>query len=132
MKQLDERVKSLLESEAMWYVGTMGDDPNVSCIGFKEILDDGKLLLCDVFMNHTLKNIRANGKVAITVCSPEKMEAYQISGTAEYLTESPKLESWKELAAAMSGGKLQPKGVVIVTPEAVRVMSASRENGKEL
>lgn len=110
----------------------MGDAPNVSCIGFKEILDDGKLLLCDVFMDHTLKNILANGKVAITACSIEKMEAYQISGTAEYLKDSPYLESWKALAGSMSGGKLQPKGVVIVTPEAVRVMSASGENGKEL
>lgn len=132
MKQLDAKVKSLMESQPLWYVGTMSDEPNVACIGFKEILDDGKLLLCDVFMNHTLKNILKNGKVAVTVCNPDSMEAYQVSGTAEYFTEGPLLDGWKPLAAAMSGGKLQPKGIVMVTPESVRVMSANPDNGKDL
>ena len=131
MKQLDAKVKSLMEAQPLWYVGTCSDEPNVSCIGFKGIVDDGRILLCDVFMNHTLKNILKNGKVAITVCDPENMEAYQVSGTAEYITDGPYVDEWKPLAAAMSGGKLQPKGIVLVTPETVRDMSASPDNGKE-
>lgn len=132
MKQLDKKVKDIMESQPLWYVGTVSDEPNIAIIGFKEILDDGRILLCDVFMNHTLKNILANGKVAIAVCNPDTMEAYQIFGTAEYQPEGDLLEGWKPLAAAMSGGRLKPKGVVLVTPEKVRVMSASSENGKEL
>lgn len=132
MKQLDEKVKRLLESQPLWYVGTYSDEPNVSIIGFKEVLDDGRLLLCDVFMNHTLKNIKANGKVCVTVCDPDNMEAYSVFGKAEYQSEGELLDGWKPLASAMSGGKLKPKGVVLITPEKVRVMSASPENGKEL
>lgn len=132
MKQLTAEVIDLLNSQPLWYVGSFSDMPNTSIIGFKEVLEDGHLLLCNVFMNHTLTNIKENGKISITVCSPETMQAYMLSGTAEYQTESEHLERWKAMAQEMTGGKLIPKGVVIVTPEAVRVLSANRKNGTEL
>lgn len=132
MKLLNEKVKNLFESQPLWYVGTCSDKPNVSIIGFKEFLDDGRILLCDVFMKHTIDNIKKNGNVCVTACNPDTMEAYQIFGKAVYQTEGESLESWKAIAASMSGGKLQPKGLVYITPEKVRVMSASRDNGKEL
>lgn len=132
MKQLTAEVKDLLNSQPLWYVGTFADEPNISVIGFKEILDDGRLLLCDLFMKHTLNNIKANGKISITVCCPDTMEAYMISGKAEHYAESEHLEKWKTIAEQMSGGMLKPKGVVIITPETVRILSANRKNGTEL
>lgn len=132
MKLLDEKVKALFEAQPLWYVGTCSDKPEISIIGFKEILDDGRLLLCDVFMNNTLKNIKTNGYICVICCDTEKMESYEIYGKAEYSTAAEYLDNWTELAAAMSGGKLKPKGVVLVSPEKVKVMSASPSNGKEL
>ncbi|MFB0920062.1 MAG: pyridoxamine 5'-phosphate oxidase family protein [Oscillospiraceae bacterium] len=132
MKELTAEVVDLLNAQPLWYVGTFSDMPNTSIIGFKEVLDDGHLLLCNVFMNYTLTNIKKNGKISITVCCPETMQAYMVSGTAEYLAESEHLERWKAVAQEMTGGKLTPKGVVIVTPESVRVLSANRKNGTEL
>jgi predicted pyridoxine 5'-phosphate oxidase superfamily flavin-nucleotide-binding protein len=132
MVQLNDRVKALLESQPIWSVGSFAEEPEITMIGFKEILDDGRLLLCDVFMKKTRKNILANGKVCIAVCNPDAMEGYQINGTTEYVTEGEHYETWKVNAAAMSGGTLVPKGVVLVTPECVRVSSPSKINGKVL
>lgn len=132
MKQIPDDLKTFFDTQPLWYVGTCSTEPNVAVIGFKGFLDDGRILLCDVFMKHTLEDVKANGKVSITACDPEKMAAYMISGTAEYFTESEHLENWKAIASAMSGGKLAPKGVVIITPEKIRNMSANAHNGQEL
>lgn len=132
MKQLDEKVKALFEAQPLWYVGTCSDKPEISIIGFKEILDDGRILLCDIFMNSTLDNIKTNGNISIICCDPDKMEAYEVYGKAVYSTDPEYLDNWTVLAAAMSGGKLKPKGVVLITPEKTKVMSASPSNGKEL
>jgi len=132
MKQLDEKVNALFETQPLWYVGTCSDKPEISVIGFKEILDDGRILLCDVFMNNTIANIKTNENVCVICCDPEKMESYEVYGKAEYSTAAEYLDNWTALAAAMSGGKLKPKGVVLITPEKVKVMSASSSNGKEL
>lgn len=132
MVQLNDRVKGVLESQPLWYVATCSDEPDVAMIGFKEILEDGRLLLCDVFMKNTRRNFRANGKVCIAVANPDTMEGYQITGTTEYITEGEHMETWKANAAAFSGGKLVPKGIVLVTPEQVRIASPSQKNGKVL
>lgn len=132
MKQLEERVKKLLEAQPIWYVGTCSDEPEVSLIGFKDILEDGRLLLCDVFMKNTKKNILSNGYVCVTAGDPDKMEGYQVFGKAEYISEGPYVDEWNSNAQMMSGGKLFAKGVVLVTPERVRVMSVCSTNGKEL
>lgn len=132
MKQLEESVKKLLESQPLWYVGTCSDEPEVAPIGFKDILDDGRLLLCDVFMKNTKKNILSNGYVCISAGDPEKMEGYQVFGKAEYVTDGAYVDEWNNNAQMMSGGKLFAKGVVLVTPERIRVMSVRPTNGKEL
>lgn len=133
MKQLDERVVRLFDSQPIWYVGTTdGDSPNVAAIGFKEFLPDGRILLCDVFMNRTKENILKNGRVAISCCDPERFEGYQIFGTGEYVSEGEYVDGWKETAQAMSGGRMTAKGVVLVTPEAVKVQTVGPKNDKML
>ena len=50
-------------------------------------LPDGRLAGGDVFLDTTLKNIEANGKIAVSVYNLATMEGYQIKGHAEYVTE---------------------------------------------
>lgn len=132
MKQLDEKVKAIFDEASLWYMGTCSGTPEVTAIGFKEILDDGTLFLCDVFMKETLENLKKNNKVVVTACVAEKMRGYEVYGTAQYITEGEALAKWTEIAGSMSGGKLVPKGAVIVTPEKIRNMSANSHNGEEL
>ena len=54
---LNENVKKVLK-ESMWDLATCADnEPNVVPVAFKDVTDDGKLVVGDVFLETTLKNI---------------------------------------------------------------------------
>ena len=54
MKQLNEKVKKVFEGQALWSFATCGTEPDISVIGFKELRDDGTIVLCDVMMKPAL------------------------------------------------------------------------------
>ena len=58
---LNENVKKVL-AENMWDLATCADDePNVVPMKFKDVTEDGKLVVGDVFLETTLNNLKANG-----------------------------------------------------------------------
>ena len=65
---LNKNVVKLLGS-SMWDLATCANgEPNVVPVAFKDVTPDGKLVVGDVFLDTTLKNIAAsNGKIAISV-----------------------------------------------------------------
>ena len=72
-------------------------------IGFKELRDDGTVVLCDVLMKHALENIAKTGRASVLAVDAETMAAYQIIGSAAYETSGPVFEEWKQNADAMTG-----------------------------
>ena len=57
---LNENVKKLLKA-GMWDLATCaGGEPNVVPVAFKDVTEDGKLLVGDVFLETTLKNLQAS------------------------------------------------------------------------
>ena len=119
-------------NEQLWYIATMGDEPNVVPVGFKAVLEDGKLAIADVFMNVTKANILANGKIAISVCDGTTTEAYQIKGTVEYVTAGAVYDMFAKLAEDTFKGAAPCKGALIVTPEKVIVATPGPDNNKVL
>ena len=87
---LTENVKKLLK-ENMWDLATCGAGvPNVVPVAFKDVTDDGKLVVGDVFLDTTLRNLAANdGRIAIFVYDAKTLEGYQIRGTAEHVADVP-------------------------------------------
>lgn len=128
---MNENVIKLLK-EQLWYLATYSDEPNAVPVGFKDVTEDGKLIVGDVFMDTTLKNIKANGKIAVSACDPTTMEGYQVKGTAEYLTEGPVVELFKQAVLDVFKGALQAKGALVITPEKVIVTTPGPDNKKEL
>ena len=80
-KMLNESVVKLLK-ESVWDLATCADgEPNVVPVAFKDVTEDGKLLVGDVFLETTLNNIKANdGKITISVYDAQNLEGYQIKG----------------------------------------------------
>lgn len=57
---LNENVKKLLKA-GMWDLATCASgEPNVVPVAFKDVTEDGKLLVGDVFLETTLKNLQAS------------------------------------------------------------------------
>ncbi len=130
---MNESVKKLLK-ESMWDLATCANgEPNVVPVAFKDVTPDGKLVVGDVFLDTTLKNLTANGgKIAISVYDAKTLEGYQIKGVAEYVTEGEVVKTFKAMVEQMFNGGATAKGALIITPEKVIVTTPGADNKKEL
>ena len=130
---LNENVKKVL-AESMWDLATCADnEPNVVPVAFKDVTADGKLVVGDVFLETTLKNLQTNGgKIAISAYDAKSLEGYQIKGTAEYVTEGEVVTTFKNMVEKMFNGAATAKGALVITPEKVIVTTPGADNKKEL
>ena len=130
---LNENVIKLLK-EGMWDLATCANgEPNVVPVAFKDVTDDGKLLVGDVFLETTLNNIQANnGKIAVSVYDAKNLEGYQVKGTAEYVTDGAVVDTFKAMVEKMFNGTATAKGALIITPEKVIVTTPGADNKKVL
>ena len=130
---MNESVKNLLKA-SMWDLATCANgEPNVVPVAFKDVTPDGKLVVGDVFLDTTLKNLAANsGKIAISIYDAKSLEGYQIKGTTEYVTEGEIVKTFKAMVEQMFNGGATAKGALIITPEKVIVTTPGADNKKEL
>ena len=130
---MNENVKKLLK-ESMWDLATCADnEPNVVPVAFKDVTEDGKLVIGDVFLETTLNNIRANnGKIAVSIYDARTLEGYQIRGTAEYVTEGPVVDNFKAIVEKVFSGAATAKGALVVTVDKVIVTTPGADNKKVL
>ena len=130
---LNESVIKVLKS-SMWDLATCADgEPNVVPVAFKDVTEDGKLVIGDVFLETTLNNLKVNnGKMAISVYDAQNLEGYQIKGTAEYVTEGELVDTFKAMVEKMFNGAATAKGALVITPSKVIVTTPGADNKKEL
>lgn len=130
---LNESVIKVLKNE-MWDLATCANgEPNVVPVAFKDVTEEGKLVVGDVFLETTLNNIKENnGKIAVSVYDAQNLEGYQIKGTAEYITEGKLLDTFKEMVEKMFQGAATAKGALVITPSKVIVTTPGADNKKEI
>ena len=118
----------------MWDLATCANgEPNVVPVAFKDVTEDGKLIVGDVLLETTLNNIKANnGKIAISVYDAQNLEGYQIKGSAEYVTVGAVVDTFKAMVEKMFNGAATAKGALVITPEKVIVTTPGADNKKEL
>ena len=118
---LNENVVKVLKNNT-WTVATCAAGvPNAVPVGFKDVTEDGKLVVGDVFLETTMRNVLDNGKIAVSAYDASTSEGYQVKGTAAYVTEGPVVDTFKALAAKLFHGKMTAKGAIVITPEQVIV-----------
>lgn len=112
---LNENVKKLLK-ENMWDLATCSAGvPNVMPVALKDVTDDGKLVVGDVFLDTTLRNLAANGgRIAIFVYDAKTLEGYQIRGAAEHVSDGPVVAMFKAMAEQMLQGAATAKGALVI------------------
>lgn len=118
----------------MWDLATCADgEPNVVPVAFKDVTEDGKLVVGDVFLETTLKNIKANeGEIAISAYDTKSLEGYQIKGTAEYVTEGEIVDTFKVMVEKMFNGAATAKGALVITLSKVIITTPGADNKKEI
>lgn len=130
---LNDAVIKVLKT-SMWDIATCADgEPNVVPVAFKDVTEDGKLVVGDVFLETTLNNIKVNdGKLAISAYDAQSLEGYQIKGTAEYVIEGAVVDTFKAMVEKMFNGAATAKGALIITPSKVIVATPGADNKKEI
>lgn len=130
---LSESVIKVLKNE-MWDLATCANgEPNVVPVAFKDVTEEGKLVVGDFFLETTLNNIKENnGKIAVSVYDAQNLEGYQIKGTAEYITEGTLVDTFKEMVEKMFQGAATAKGALVITPSKVIVTTPGADNKKEI
>lgn len=130
---LNENVKKLLK-ENMWDLATCSAGvPNVVPVALKDVTDNGKLVVGDMFLDTTLRNLAANGgRIAISVYDAKTLEGYRIQETAEHVSDGPVVAMFKAMVEQMFQGAATAKGALVITPETVIVTTLGAENKKVL
>lgn len=129
MPKLNRDVKELLNDAKIWIIATMDESPNAIPILFKKITDEDDLILFDVFMNQSIKNIKKNAQIAISAYDVNTLTGYQLKGTAQYSTDRALVEEGNSITKNYN---LTTKGAVIVNIDKVIVLSPGPDNGKVL
>lgn len=129
--RLNKEVEEIFTSEPCHQLATASTTglPNISNIGAKYLLDDGRIVVVDNYMKKTLANLLENPEVAILV--RKGGVSYQIKGTAEYATSG---KIYEEAHAWMKArNKERPaKGAVIVTVHAVYNSMGGADAGEQV
>ena len=130
---LNDSVINVLKNN-LWDVATCADnEPNVVPVGFKDVTAEGELVVGDVFLDTTLKNIAENnGRVAVSAYDGKTFEGHQIKGSAVYVTEGEVVDAFKAAAEELFHRAATAKGALIITPEKVIVTTPGADNKKEL
>lgn len=128
---MNEKVIALLK-EQPWYLATYSDTPNAVPVAFKDVTEDGKLIVGDVFLETTLKNIEKNGKIAVSASNFSTMEGYQIKGTAQHITAGPIVDTFKKIVSDMFKGAVTAKGALVITPEKIIITTPGPTNKQEI
>lgn len=117
MAKLTQRIREMFEKQETVVLATASKEgiPNVVPVNAKKIIDDETILISDQFFNKTLKNMKDNPQIAITIW--DKLEGYQLKGTVNIETSGQRFEEtakWIEGIGKSLNLPLKSKGAVVV------------------
>jgi predicted pyridoxine 5'-phosphate oxidase superfamily flavin-nucleotide-binding protein len=113
-------IREFVDHQALVALATASADgtPNVAPMFWKVWHDETTLLVLDNFMRTTKANILATGRASISAWDAASGTAYQLKGTAEYVTDGPYFTAGAAHMATQKPGQ-QPKGVMVLHVTAV-------------
>jgi predicted pyridoxine 5'-phosphate oxidase superfamily flavin-nucleotide-binding protein len=134
MPKLVDNVKDIFNMTAIYSVATASKDglPNVVPIHFVKIYDgEDTILLVDNFMDKTLKNLKENPRIAISVWDQNKKAAYQLKGEATIVNSGKPFDdavAWVQKTMPA----LNPKSAILFRVTTVFNCQPGPDLGKEL
>lgn len=128
-----ENVRTFVDKQSIVALATASADgvPNTAPIHWKLWFDASTLLLLDNYMNNTTSNIKSTGKASVSAWNAESGEAYQVKGSAEYVTDGPFMQAAVEHMQKTKPGK-SPRGTVVIRIEDVFIQTPGEQAGNRL
>ena len=107
--------------------------PNSCIVGIKCVVDDETVYVSDQFFKKTLANVQANPKVALVFW--KGMEAYEIYGTARYVSEGDEFaekKAWADGIFEQMGAPMRAKGGCFIHVDEVFTSTPGPEAGNKI
>ena len=90
MARITKQMKKLIEGNAM-ALATIGKDgaPHCIAVGYAKVVSENQIVITNIYMSETIKNIEDNKKVALAVWNREwedenRCEGYELKGGAKH------------------------------------------------
>lgn len=128
-------VMQFMKDAKVWTLATSADNrPNSVPMAFHAVLDDGKLLICDVFTTVSVKNIEKNPQVCVSAFSMENMpEGYKFYGKATFYGTGEYADLAAKMTAPIRERGMNPiGGAIVIDVEEILVAGPGPENNKAI
>jgi len=129
--KISDEVRKVVEKAKVWAVATSDKNglPNVVPIAYVKILSENQILLMDIFMKKTRKNIEENPNIALCAWNSES-KGYQFKGRAQIITSGKLFD--EGVKWVKSKEDLSPKAAIVVNVEAIYTITPGSDAGKEV
>ncbi|MBW3002101.1 pyridoxamine 5'-phosphate oxidase family protein [Candidatus Woesearchaeota archaeon] len=122
MVEIIEELKKLVEEHALGFatIDASGKPHNIA-VGDVKVVSKNQLIIGDVYLVETIKNIQKNNSVSLVVWNKgweENCIGYELQGTAEHFSEG----EWVEKAKKIHEG-FPVKGAIIVTLNKIKKLA---------
>jgi predicted pyridoxine 5'-phosphate oxidase superfamily flavin-nucleotide-binding protein len=135
MVKITRDMRDIFEKSDPYIVTTATREgkPNGVPVGLVKIISDDEILLGDVLMKKTLRNIAENPVVAVTAWDIGVHYGYQLKGTARVETSGKMFDKAVEMLKSRTGDlKLTVKSAVIVKVEEAYYIGMDHDTGINL
>lgn len=96
---------------------TKEGDPHLAPVCFSKPIGNDKILIGVSFISRTISNIKDGSRVAIA--NAVYPDGYMVKGSGEVFKEGPHFDDVKERIDKRFGGKIKPKGALLINVEEV-------------
>lgn len=133
MKNLNREALQFLQDTKLWTVSTNGEEgPNGIPTFFHTISEDNKLIIANVFMKLTPKNLQADNRICVSVADVTESgpKGYLVKGTATLETTGAYADLAQEMTAPLRERGMKPQGgAIVVTVSQVVDSTPGPNNG---
>lgn len=106
--------------------------PHLVPVCFVKTLEDGRMIIGNVFIKRSEKNVHETGKAALALAyKDDGFKGYMVKGKAEVIHEGGLLESFRKEVLERSKGKRSVKSIIALSPEKAFSLEP-RSGSKEL
>lgn len=124
--KMTQEMKDMVKVQ-LAYIATVDEqgNPDIGPKRTMRVLDDNRLIFCENTDGQNHKNIKSNGKIAVTVIDRENNEGFRFVGKATSYTDEEKMA----LAEKIVG--VRPKAAcIIIDIEKIYTMASGPKAGK--
>lgn len=133
MAKLTREMREIFEKQRVVPIATSDKEgkPNVVPVGFAKVIDDETILIADVYLRKTRRNLEENPKMSITIWDEQTKESYQFKGTTTIHESGDIYEQAVKFVQAKSP-KFKPKAAVQVKIEEIYTTKPGARAGEKI